>query len=356
MAIMDAVRQVSARAAELYHKMRAINGLSIDVTTPPDDVDAACELERYGFIFRQPGQAGYNLFPTPFEILIPSLLHRIDWSYPPFDTLPRAERERLRDRLCEFQDSDCHPPFAQPLAAAQALEGAAQIDAFVSRVLHDTLDVCAVSAAEWSGNLPLLWSALVQRLKDGMRYRRIVSPLGFAAFGWAINYRDTTETGVDLRVSSAQVTSPFYLFAGAEIRSALVFASPTPMKGWTRATYTAVGQLTKRLSELFDDLWDAAIPAQTILTRLQHYRTSYIKSASEVAGELGANIASLLFNKGIFAQLPGNHQPTLDALVNAGLVMQSNYSIGLTRLVPNLVKEIESYLRSDGGNDDRAAI
>lgn len=352
--IKRALRYISTSAEEVYDQVLQAGHISIHGATPSIDMAAATDLENYGFVFRQMVQAGYDLFPTPLEILIPSLLHRLDWSYPPFADVPTEERERLRNDFMQLHKKmpTSESPQLDSPAMPRALEGAANIDAFVARILGDTWDVCAVSAAERSSNLPLLWAVLVQRMKEGMRYRRIVSPLGLAAFGWNINDRDTTEIGVDLRVSLTEMLSPFYLFTGDQLRSALVFVSSVRDDTQPRATYTALGQLTERLSKMFDDLWRAAVPVRPILHRLQAHRPLYIERAFQTCGEAGARVAALLFDKGIFAEFTADDDPLLLSLVNSGLAITSNYTIGLTNHVPNIIDEITCYVHEEGVRND----
>jgi hypothetical protein len=350
------VRYISTRAEEVYHQVLQAGRISIHGATSPVDIAAATDLENYGFVFRRTVPAGYDLLPTPFAILIPSLLHRLDWSYPPFAEVSTDERQRLRTDLIQLR-ANTPMPISLPLESpemSRTLEGAADIDAFVASILRQTQDVRAVSAAEWSTNLPLVWTVLVQRMREGMQYRRIVSPLGLAAFGWHINERDTTETGVDLRVSLTPTLSPFYLFTGGHLRSALVFVLPVRDDTQPRATYTALGQLTERLSEMFDDLWRTAVPVRRILDRLWRYRPVYIEHALHTCGEAGARVASVLFDKGIFAELAAEDEAILPCFADSGLAVRSKYTIGLTQYVPNIIEEITRYVREEGfSNDDR---
>ena len=344
-------RLISARADELYRQALLSGRLSIHSATSPADMEAATHLEEYGLVFRQAFPAGYDLFPTPFEILIPSLLHRLDWLYPPFADLSASARRDLRDSLLQlYQVSRSPSPLPRPPGPAQTIEGAAEIDAFVARALRSASHVCAISAAEWSANLPLLWAVLAQRLKEGMRYRRVVSPFGLAAFGWNVNFRDTTETGVELRVSLAELRSPFYLFTNAHLRSALVFASSPTQPAEPRATYTDLGQLADRLSTIFEDLWHSAVPVAPVLERLRLHRPAYIALASKACGDPASRVASLLFDMGIFAQIAPADQPVLSDLANSGLALVSNFRIGLTPYVPNVLDEIVSAVCNQGGS------
>lgn len=349
-----ALRCISSRAEEVYNQVCQAGGLSIDGNTSSADIDVAMDLEKYGFIFRRIGQAGYDLLPTPFALLVPSLLHRIDWKYPPFVNLPPHERERLQHDLLQLPESALKSvlPPTKSGTMPQTIEGAANIDAFVARILHEAQDVRAVSAAEWSSNLPLVWAALVQRMGEGMHYQRVTSPLGLAAFGWDINNRDISETGVDLRVSLTRTISPFYIFTGDNLRSTLVFVSPVRDDTQPRATYTTLGQLTERLSSIFDDLWCTAIPAQAILNRLRTYRPLYVERARQKCGEVGAHVAGALFDKGIFATFSADEEALLPRLIGSGLAVRSKYIIGNTPYVPNIVKEIEVYFREERGSND----
>jgi len=343
--VRNAVRYISESAEEAYEQLLRNGSITIDRATSLTHLSIITELENYGFVFREAASAGYIFFPTPLEILIPSLLHRLDWSYPPFIDIPENERECLHGSLKQLLDDFPPRESSQPDApkTAQVLEGAANIDTFIARILGDTRDACAISAAEWSTNLPLVWGTLSQRIKEGMRYRRIVSPLGLAAFGWAVNDRDTREIGVDLRVSLATTLSPFYLFSGEHLHSAIVFGSSTVENSRARATYTALGQLTKRLSEIFDDLWDTATPANTILKRLQAHRSIYIERALQSCGVDGRRVAGLLFDKGIFSDFSSSDSSHLSSLVSSGLAITSNYTIGFTKYVPNIIDELTSY-------------
>lgn len=347
--IRAALRNVSARATDMYGYVLQNEGLSIGGDTPSADIAAASDLENYGFVFRRSRPTGYDLLPTPYEILIPSLLHRLDWSYPPFAGLPATERQQLQDDLLELRENS-PATFSIPLVSPElprTIEGAAHIDTFVAGILKEAEEVRALSAAEWSTNLPLVWAALVQEMERGMTYRRIVSPLGLAAFGWKINDRDTRETGVNLRVHLSPSLSPFYLFTGPKLRSALVFAHPTCDDTQRRATYTALGQLTQRLSEMFDDLWQTAVPAQSVLRRLRTHAPHYVERAHRFHGDAGARVATALFDKGIFAELAEEDQEFLSSLVDSGVAIRSKFKIGLTNCVPNIVDEIARYVRQE---------
>lgn len=351
---IDIGRLISLRAKQVYNQVLSTGYFPIHSETSEYDVSAATQLEDYGFVYRNPGPSGYQLLPTPFEILIPSLLHRIDWSYPPFSKFTPVERDKFRESLVQLRDTmpvSVVGRLKTPMGA-QALEGTAEIDSFITRILPVTKEVSAISAAEWSNNLPLLWASIVQRLKEGMRYRRIVSPIGLSAFGWNINHRDTTEIGVNLRVSLKEIASPFYLFYGDDLRSSLVFVSSLQSQDQPRATYTALGQLTNRLSKMFDDLWHSAAPAQPILEQLKSYRPLYIDCAYQACGEPGKCIASKLFDKGIFSQFAESDEPFLCDLVNSGLAISSNFKIGLTCYVPNILDEITRCVLDQGACND----
>ena len=179
--IKRAVRYISTSAEEVYDQVLQAGHISIHGATPLVDMAAATDLENYGFVFRQTVPAGYDLFPTPLAILIPSLLHRLDWSYPPFADLPAEERERLRNDFMQLHKRTPTSESPQPDSPAmpRALEGAANIDTFVARILGNTWDVCAVSAAEWSSNLPS-GQSLSAKKKNAVPSHRL--PLGLAAF------------------------------------------------------------------------------------------------------------------------------------------------------------------------------
>jgi hypothetical protein len=345
-------RYISKRAEELYDQVLQAGHISIHGATPSVDVAAATDLENYGFLFRQAVPAGYDLFPTPLAILILSLLNRLEWSYPPFVGIPTEEREHLKSqlmRVLEILTSETPQPDLP--TTSLSLEGAANIDAFVTRILAGTRELCVVSADQWSNNLPLIWAALVQQIKRGMQYRRLISPLVLAAFGWEINNRDMTEIDVDLRVSLAATSSPFYIFTGEHGRSALVFF-PVSDGSPPRAVYIGIGQLTEQLLAEFNKLWRVAVPAGRLLARLKEYRGPYLERAFQVCGEAGARVAARLFDEGIFAKFTAEDTPILCCLLNSGLAITSNYTIGLTKYAPNIIDEITRYIHEEGVPND----
>ena len=356
--IRDVLRSISPESEWLYDEILKSSCLVIDSATPSSSLTATAELEKYGFVFRRTTPAGYELLPTPFEILVPSLLHRVQWKYPPFTDISDQERMRLENvfmRLRENLPKSVAVPNESP-ASSRTLEGTTEIDSFLAHVFRETQEVCAISAAEWSSNLPLVWAVIEQRMRQGMHYRRIVSPLGLAAFGWQINSRDTSETGIELRVDTTPALSPFYLFTGELFRSALVFVPPANDASARRATYTALGQLADRLFGIFEDRWKTAVPAPTILRRLDSFRPVYIGSARKAFGERGVHIAELLFNKGIFSELTADEAAILPSLVDAGLLVRSKYTIGRTNHVPNITEEIARYVREERVNDEQRNI
>ena len=341
------VRFVSTSAEELYERILQDGYISIRGDTPSVDRIAAKELEDYGFVYRKTTPTGYDLFPTPFEILITSLLYRLDWSYPPFADITTEDRDHFQNKLKNLLTKKDLPSFSPfpALGLTQTIEGAANIDAFVARVLYHTQDLCAISAAEWSANLPLLWTVLVQRIKEGMRYRRIVSPLGLAAFGWIINDRDISETGVNLRVTLAQTLSPFYLFTGDYLHSALVFVPTIGDNTQLRASYTTLMPLTGHLSQMFNELWQAATSARSVLDWLWSYRPTYVEQAYHSCGETGALVAEKLFDMGIFAKLSPNEVRVVHCLIDSGLVIETKYRIGLSHYAPNIIEQITHCVR-----------
>ena len=343
--LVSAAQHISVQSAVFYLRVIREGHLLINISTAATDLAASSELETFGFLFRRPVQGGYEVLPTPAPILRQSLLHRLDWLYPPFAILSREERQRIRIELRQPSDNTTATPMAaaETLEAPRTLEGSPEIDTFVTQALHRSRMFCAVSAAEWSSNLPLVWSVVEQRLREGMQYRRIVCPLGLAAFGWEINDRDTRNAGVDLRVTLMPMPSPFYLFSSEGWRSVLAFVSPACGEAKPRATYTALGQLTDRSSEQFEALWRDSTPAQTILERLACYRRDYIKLALATSGVTASTIAGMLFDKGIFANLSASDLAVVPSLIEAGLVLESRYSIGLHHFVPHIINQIRRY-------------
>ncbi|MEK6375467.1 MAG: hypothetical protein AABO58_22545 [Acidobacteriota bacterium] len=344
-----AARYLSAGAADVYTTLMDAGSITISSELESTYLEAATMLEEYGFSFRRNSEWGYELLPTPAELLVPSLLYRLEWAYPPFGHLDRLTHEEVRAALEHSLDGAEMASVEVP-AASQTLVGAAQIDAFVARVIVDSAIVRALSAAEWSNNLPLVWSAITEGMRDGMEYHRVVSPLGLAAFGWDVNQRDVHDVGVDLRVSLRPQTSPFYLFADSEQSlAALVFVPPMSGRGEPRATYTQLAQLTNQFLEMFNGIWEDAVPATYVLEQLRLRRQAFIDAASDAGGVRAADVAATLFDKGVFAEVPAADE-AVATLVAQGLVISSRYTIGLTRLVPNLTDTIADIVRGYGAS------
>ncbi|HSY49142.1 MAG TPA: hypothetical protein VLC46_10050 [Thermoanaerobaculia bacterium] len=346
--IAVAARYLSAGAADVYTTLLDAGSITIGSELESTYLEAATMLEEYGFAYRRNTEWGYELLPTPGELLVPSLLYRLEWAYPPFGHPDRRTYEEVRVAL-EHSLDGAETASVEVPAASQTLVGA-QIDAFVARVIVDSAIVRALSAAEWSSNLPLRWSAITEGMRDGMEYHRVVSPLGLAAFGWDINRRDVHDVGIDLRVSLRSQTSPFYLFANSERSlAALVFVPPMGSRGEPRATYTHLAELTNRFLEIFNGIWKDAVPATYVLEQLRLRRQAFIDAASDAGGARAADVAATLFDKGIFAEVSATDE-AVSTLVARGLVIFSRYTIGLTSLVPNLTDTIADIVRGYGAS------
>ncbi|HVF39329.1 MAG TPA: hypothetical protein VM939_05465 [Gemmatimonadaceae bacterium] len=342
-------RFLSTGAAALYAQLAEEGFVTISPELGQMALDAGDLLEEYGFAFRRNREWGYDLVASPVELLVPSLLYRLDWAYPPFGHLDPATHGVIRDTLERSLDAGTEALNEMP-AKAQALVGAAQIDAFVVRMIGGSSILRALSAAEWSNNLPLVWSAITDGIQHGMQYRRVVAPLGLAAFGWQINQRDVHETGVDLRVSLGPPTSPFYLFADqADKLTAIVFVPRAHADAEPRATFMTLAHLTRQFLDVFTRIWDAAVPAIYVLDELRSRRTSFIDAAAAVGGSRSAECAAILFDRGIFAEINGEDEAVAPLLAH-GLVRPSTYTIGLTPLVPNLVDIITDIVRDYGAS------
>lgn len=348
-------RYISRRASDLYDFIARNGRLAVSHSTPSDDVASATELETYGFVFRHAVPTGYELLPTPTEIVIPSLVHRVDWRYPPFAVLSDDGRAKLREQLLQLNTVHHHDSsnYLEP-HVVHTFEGSADIDGFLARIIPETSDLRAISAATWSANLPLVWTVILKRMEEGMRYRRIVSPLGLVAFGLEINRRDTRDIGIELRVTLTPTESPFYIFSGESISSVLVFVPPATATAKPRATYTPLVTLTERLSAAFEDQWSAAVPATVILQRLSEYRSEYINSVLRAAGAESVTLAGDLFDRGIFADAGENNQHARELLIRHGFAVPTTFTIGATNYVPNIVSTVERYIREESSRDTRA--
>jgi hypothetical protein len=346
--IAVASRYLSAGAADLYTTLVGSGSIPISPELGSSYLETATILEDYGFAFRRNTEWGYELLPTPAELLVPSLLYRLEWAYQPFGHPDRQTHEEVRVAL-EHSLDGAETASVEVPATSQTLVGS-QIDAFVARVIIDSAIVRVLSAAEWSSNLPLRWSAITEGMRDGLEYHRVVSPLGLAAFGWDFNHRDVHDVGIDLRVSLRSQTSPFYLFANSEQSlAALVFAPPMNSRGEPRATYTHLKQLTNQFLDLFNGIWQDAVPATYVLEHLRLHRQAFIDAAADAGGLRAADVAATLFDKGIFAELPAADE-AVSTLLARGLVISSRYTIGLTRLVPNLTDTIADIIRGYGAS------
>jgi hypothetical protein len=346
---------ISEEAMRMYEDILKTNRAIINQDTTLDEIVPANELEKFGFIFRSTLPTGYELLPTPFEIFLPSLIHRIDWGYPPFNNISLDKKNELKTRLQLINENipESIPVTRKSTTAPQNIEGNANIDSLVVQLLESAREVRAISAAEWSGNLPLVWSAITERMEKGMLYRRVVPPMTFVAFGWEINWRDIFETGIDLRVSAIHCKSPFYLFTLEDLQSALVFTSSISVNSLPRATYTELHQLNKLLSEMFEDIWHSAISAKILLERLQNVKKDYTSKAYQLCGEIGKLVANKLFDKGIFSTFNEEEQQVLQDFVRKGLSIKSKFSIGLDNYVPNIIPIIETYVNQGGIRDDK---
>lgn len=346
--LIEVAGLISKSAREIYAQILESGSIPVKADTPKSKMEAIYALEKYGFVYRQNIFDGYVTFPTPLPILAISLLYRIDWAYPPFTKIPSEVSANIRTALINIAvQGGVEPQSYHEISSTRSVEGSS-IDVLVAQVLPNTQKFFAISAAEWSANLPLVWTVLVQRLKEGMQYLRVVSPLEFVAFGWRINKRDVEEIGVNLRVITKTLLSPFYLFMGNDFMSALVFTPLQQREAIPRATYVMLKPLVQRSEEMFYALWQTAKPAYSVLHFLEAYRVEYLSTALSACGKKGMIVAEKIFDMGIFSELFPEDNLSVDCLVKASLIFETRHKIGLHTYAPNIVQKVSLYVQQGG--------
>jgi hypothetical protein len=331
------------------------SGFIFDRDLTSDTKEAMGWLENVGFVFSElEGNNNDRVFyPTEPDLLAASFNHRCEWGLPPFGYLGGEnchgqEAIATLNRCAKELIADSTQPKRVPKDFI-FLEGTERISNFIVRLIEQSSDFFGMSATEWASNLPLIWAALVKRIGEGLRYRRLAGEGIFVAFGHEINKRDVLEVGVNLRIlQESQLNPIFYLATTPESEICLTFNDvQARLAGRREATSFANKVLVTRFREIAEAKWEAAVPAATMFRFMDELREDYLKKVQDTLGAQATEVAVQIFDRGVFADFRGcgnNEHVLLEKLNREGLVLQKDIGIGTSNVVPNVLGEVSKFL------------
>lgn len=160
-------------------------------------------------------------------------------------------------------------------------------------------EILCVSTSPRQPQLSVIWGSLLGRIKDGVRYARVVDLVEFVEHGMAIVQRDVRDIGVELYVTERErIDEKYYVI---DDKYAVMFA---PDKYDFTLTGQVIGNrmLVRKYRKAFEALLRDAIPATFVLEVMAEQRGELLGRAAQKMSKLGVLWMECLIDFGIYCK------------------------------------------------------
>lgn len=159
-------------------------------------------------------------------------------------------------------------------------------------------EIVGITSPPYLSNISLIWETLVNRLEQGVRYRRLCDEITLVAFGHEINKRDL-KTGVELRVLlDNEITEKFFIIDESE---AFIFVPKGPTDGFkSELMQVKIPPIVRLYRDKFDKIWDRGIPGNQMVKFMENLREEFLEDTSNILNDDEKLVLEGIFDYGKF--------------------------------------------------------
>jgi hypothetical protein len=249
-------------------------------------------LEGRRVILRRVDAAQNEYFiPIHPQIVSRALYSYFLWKYVPSEewlsTLEQKSLNSLMEyyRLCDLFSRKFTPIYLKSTRFVKPTSGLEMIPSerlpnVLSFLLSEASEeILGITVFPWTPSIELIWETLKEKMRSGIRYRRIADEITFIAFGYLINFRDVFEVGVNLRVlTREEISEKFYMVDNQKV---FVFFPTTPPNFALEGMVISGGPLIREYKETFEHLWQRAIPAPKLIKYMGILKENFLKKTTK---------------------------------------------------------------------------
>lgn len=324
-------------------------------------------LEERRVILRRVN-ADQNEYFVPInpQIVARALYSRFLWEYVPSEKwLSKLEQKSLDflmeyHRVCDLFSRKFTPIFLKSIKFVKSTSGLEMIPSErLPNVLSSVLSVASeeilgITVFPWTPSIELIWETLKEKMRSGVRYRRIADEITFIAFGYLINFRDIFEVGVNLRVLiREEISEKFYVVDNQKV---FVFFPTTPPNFALEGMVINGGPLIREYKETFEHLWQRAIPALKLMKYMKVLKENFLKRTAKDFTTEEKDFIEGLLDYGKFYRFKYTSLPLERATFLLNLLAKSNYLVPFPDseigFIPNLAPSIRKFIEKERQNEN----
>lgn len=185
-------------------------------------------------------------------------------------------------------------------------------------------EILCISTSPRQYQLALIWESLLSRIKNGVRYARIVDIMEIVYHGFKIVQRDVEEVGVELYIIERErIDRKFYVIDNKFV----VMYAPDKYNAYE---FTSMGQLISNklivgnYRKAFSTLLKEAVPASFVLEYMSEQRNDLVAQAKRKMSQTEVRWLECLIDFGVYCKFPefDTHQLsiTMEYAIKEGFV------------------------------------
>jgi hypothetical protein len=334
-----------------------------------DDVQNSLRwLEERRVILRRVDAAQNEHFiPIHPQIVARALYSRFLWEHVPSEEwLSTVDQKSLNSlmeyrRLCDLFSKKFTPiylkstRFVKPTSGLEMIPGERLPNVLSFLLSEASEEILGITVFPWTPSIELIWETLKEKMRSGVRYRRIGDEITFIAFGYLINFRDVFEVGVNLRILlNKEISEKFYV---VDNRKVFVFFPTTPPPNFAlEGMVINGGPLIREYKETFEYLWQRAIPASKLMKYMEVLKKDFLKKIAKDFPTFTTEEKDFiegLVDYGKFYRFKYTSLPCERATFILNLLAEKNYLVPFPDseigFIPNLAPSIRKFIEKERG-------